>query len=364
MTATAPRKTLASFWEERAFSIGAHDVLWMDVAAAAMVRGEWAGFERRLTEGLACAAKARGDGVPADSEAIESAAVEFRYKRDLISGTDVTAWLDTTGFSAADWTEYLTRDLLRTRLSPVSDATLDAHAPSTRQLHEAALAEGICSGIFDEFERSLAGRVALAEGADSAALSAADAAPLRDTEAARLARVYAHWVNGRAADDVRRRFVRALRVEEIFRGVAERLTTPAALAVIVDAHRVEWTRVTLATLSLPTDHAAREAVLCLTIDGLSLYEVGTLARQPVRRASLFLQDSPAERRPALLAADAGQVVGPIPTEDGRFDVSRVEDRVEPVLGDERVAERARQTAIRDAAGLAMRERVVIRPTTR
>ena len=94
------------------------------------------------------------------------------------------------------------------------------------------------------------------------------------------------------ADDVRRRFVRALRVEQVFCGLAEQLTTPAALASIVDALRVDWTRLTLDTLSLPTDHAAQEAVLCLKIDGLSLYEVGALARRlktlggsPLHRAS-------------------------------------------------------------------------------
>jgi len=48
VTATAPRKSLSSFWEECAFSIGGHDIQWMDVAIGAMVRGEWAAFERRL----------------------------------------------------------------------------------------------------------------------------------------------------------------------------------------------------------------------------------------------------------------------------------------------------------------------------
>jgi hypothetical protein len=75
---------------------------------------------------------------------------------------------------------------------------------------------------------------------------------------------------------------------------------------------------------------------------------------------LFLEDSPADRRPALLAADPGQILGPMATDDGRFEVCRVEYREEPALEDERVAERARRTAIREAAGLAMRERVVHR----
>lgn len=361
MTATAPRKPLSSFWEECAFSLDGHDILWIDVAIGAMIRGEWAGFERRLAEGLACAAKARREGVAADEEAIESAAVEFRYKRDLISGADVTAWLDAAGFSAADWTDYFTRELLRTRLSPVSDATLDAHGPSTRQLHDAALAEGVCSGSFEDFEQALAGRMSLVAAATDAASNPGSPSPHLEGEAARLAHVHSHWINGRPADDVRARFVRALHVEQVFRGLAEHLTAPAALAAVLDAYRVDWTRLTLDTLSLPTEHAAREAILCLKIDGLSVYEVGALARQPVHRISLFLEDSPPEQRPALLAADGGQILGPL-AKDGRFDVWRVEARVEPALEDEQVAERARRTAIRDAAGMAMRERVVRRIT--
>jgi hypothetical protein len=39
-----------SFWDRRAFSIVGRNFAWIDVVFAAMARGEWAAFERRLAE--------------------------------------------------------------------------------------------------------------------------------------------------------------------------------------------------------------------------------------------------------------------------------------------------------------------------
>jgi hypothetical protein len=49
---------LSSFWQQHAFTLGGIDFLQIDVALAAMVFGEWARFEKRLAEGLACDARA------------------------------------------------------------------------------------------------------------------------------------------------------------------------------------------------------------------------------------------------------------------------------------------------------------------
>jgi hypothetical protein len=125
---------------------------------------------------------------------------------------------------------------------------------------------------------------------------------------------------------------------------------------VVEAHRVEWTRLTIDTLSFASDHAAREALLCLTIDGLSLHDVGALARLPVRRAAVFVDESPPERRAELLGADSGRVLR-FGGADGIFEVAYVVERTEPTLLDERVAQRARETALHESAQLAIRERV-------
>jgi len=45
------------FWGQRVFSIDGREFAWVDVVFAAMAHGEWSAFERRLAEGLACAAR-------------------------------------------------------------------------------------------------------------------------------------------------------------------------------------------------------------------------------------------------------------------------------------------------------------------
>jgi hypothetical protein len=73
----------AGFWDRRAFSIANGSFTWIDVVFAAMARGEWSAFERRLAEGLACAARADADDVSPSDEALDEAATAYRRPRAL-----------------------------------------------------------------------------------------------------------------------------------------------------------------------------------------------------------------------------------------------------------------------------------------
>src|SRR5258706_122150 len=115
---------LASFWDRHAFSVRHVDFVWLDVALAAMARGQWPAFERRLAEGLACAARADLEDAAPSQDAIDVAATAFRYDRDLISVADVDAWLERAGLTADEWIAFLQRDLLRERWSTQLDELL------------------------------------------------------------------------------------------------------------------------------------------------------------------------------------------------------------------------------------------------
>ena len=106
---------LSTLWAEPAFAAGDIDFLWIDVAIGAMAAGDWPSFERNLSEGLAAAGRARAEGVVSSQEAADTAATEFRYERDLISGEDLGAWLERHHLTTADWLAYFTRSLLRER---------------------------------------------------------------------------------------------------------------------------------------------------------------------------------------------------------------------------------------------------------
>ena len=326
------------------------DFLWIDVAIGAMVEGDWPAFERCLSEGLAASCRARAEGVAASEEAADTAATEFRYERDLISGEDLGAWLERHHLTTADWLGYFTRSLLRERYVHELDDTIDRFPPSTRQLHEAAIPEGVCSGRFEGFLISCSRRVALAMGADETILHPAPADGLAD-DARRLARQHRHWFDGPDTEDAHRRFLVALRVQRAFTDIADTLATPETLQPLLDARLMDWTRLTIESLTFSTTHAAREAILCVRIDGRSLHEVARLSSQTVRRTQVFLEDVPAARRMALLAGDTGQVLGPLAAGD-RFEVAVVVDQAPPTLDDVHVTARARRAAIADAAARA------------
>jgi len=318
----------------------------LDVAIGAMVRGEWASFERSLTEGLACAARARDEDVTIEADAVETAATAFRYERDLISGDEMTAWLERAGLSLADWTAYFVRVVLRDRFAGDLDATIDRYPPSARQLHESARVEGLCSGRFDAFERALVHRAALAVGDDPA--REWEAASEVALEVSRLRRRHAHWFDDQDGDDLLERFARAVRIERTAAVAAERLAIGSALRAMLDMRQMEWTRLDMLMLTVATRHAAREAILCVAVDGLSLDEVGRLARQTVERTSAFLEDLPDDRRVALFTADVGRAVGPL-TSGALFQVAVVTGHTTPALDDDAVRARARSAVIHAAA---------------
>jgi hypothetical protein len=356
----APRSRLSAFWDQYSFSIGEVDFLWIDVAIGAMAHGEWSDFERRLTEGLACAARAEAEHTRVDERAVDEAATAFRYDRDLISGADMNEWLDGVGVSGDEWMAHIRRGILRHMWTADMDEVVDRYAASPRQLEAAAVAEGICSGCFDAFERSFAGRVAAvaAAGAPVPPAGGLDS-PALEASVNQLARQHAHWLAMRPEADTRARLATALYLEESFASLSDRLTSKDCLREVVNAQGLDWTLIEIDTITFASEHAAREAILCVREDGLTLHDVAALARHSVRRTRMFLEEVPQQHRDRLLSVELGQVVGPLAA-DNRFEVGAVIDRSAPSLDDDRVAERARRAALDNATRRAAREHVTRR----
>jgi hypothetical protein len=354
---------LSLFWDRPAFSVHGVDFLWLDVALGAMARGQWPAFERRLAEGLACAARADLENVSPSQDELDAAATAFRYERDLISAADVTAWLERTGLSAEDWIASLSRDLLRERWSHDLEDVLDRFAPSARQLLAAAVGEGICSGVFDKFEQGFAGRAAFVFENDPVQFQRAcrrdDAHQTVDVAVTRLAQTHAHWLEMRPAADTTQRLSAMLQLEAAFDLLVNRATSSARLTEIVDTNRLEWLRLELDTVSFSTEAAAREAILCVREDGLSLYDVAALSHRLVDRTTIALEDVDVRHREQLLAAEPGRVLGPLAV-DGRFELTTLISRSVPVLADPTVAARARQALVDAALQHAARDHVTRR----
>jgi hypothetical protein len=356
-----PKNSPPPFWDRHAFTVDGVDFLWIDVVFAAMVRGEWSAFERRLAEGVACASCADSEADSPSEDAIEEATTAFRYDRELLEAADVEAWLERSAVSAEEWTEYIRRDVLRRQWSDQLDDLLDRFAPSARALIDVAAPEGICSGAFDGFEATLAGRAALVFDVDSEQFHrACDRAEARvDASLTRLARTHEHWLAMRPSEDTASRLSVVIRLDAAFTSLVTRVASEDRLRKILDMNRLEWIRLDLDTLSFASEPPAREAILCVREDGLSLYDVGSLSRRSVTRTSVMLQDVEPERRDVLLSAEPGVVLGPLVV-DGRFDVSSLIKRTPPSLADPDVAVRARDVAVELAVRRAARDHVTRR----
>lgn len=351
---------LAEFWARQAFSIRDVDFTWLDVALGAMARGQWPAFEQRLAQGLACLARAEAEDALPSEEALDGAATAFRYDRDLIAAADVNAWLERTGIPADDWIAYLNRDLLRDRWSDDLDDILDRFSPSARQLSAVTVAEGICSGSFERFLGALGGRAGFVFENDPEQfrrLCVAHEAPASlAAAAAHLAHTHAHWLSMRSAPDVCSRLTAVLQIESTFDALIDGIAANGRLRDIVDANRLEWMRLELDTVSFPIEPAAREAILCIREDGLTLYDVAALSHRSVGRRAVALEDIDPDHRDRLLAAEPGRVVGPL-TIDDRFEVTALVSRTPATLGDPAVATRARQALVDVTIQRAIRNHV-------
>jgi hypothetical protein len=353
---------MAIIWERHAFAIVDAEFQWIDVVLAAMARGDWPRFERQLAEGLACEARAAAENVPLPDAAIDEAATAFRYRRDLISASDMSGWLARMNVSSEDWMAYIARGVLRCLWAHEIEMVLDRYAPSPRHLETAAVSEGICSGLFDAFDASFSERAAIAfEACPDVFDTAQPASRAHADMATRLVRQHTHWLTMRPEDEYIARLTRILHIDDAYRAASERLLDTEALASVLDSHRLDWVVIDQDTIGFGDESAAREATLCVREDGMSMQAVAALSRQVVTRRSSFLEDLPADYRDRMLSAQPGSVIGPV-EQDGQYEIALVLARTPPTLQDERIANRARALLLAHAGRRAAGQHVTRRLT--
>ena len=311
-----------------------------------MVRGDWARFEAHVAAGAACAAEAERTGGWPEAHEVEEAATAFRYARDLLTAEEMEAWLARAGLNLDTWSDVLARDLLRARRPDRLEAFVGA-APGQFVLDEVLLAaEGICSGMFADFARTLAERVAVAETADTALDPAAIAA-----EVAGVRRKHSAWLANLNAD-LEGRLTHLVSVNAAYAALAGASLDEAALAQHLDRFRLEWLRVDLEQLSFSTAEAAQEAEWCVREDGLTLSEVAMESRQSVQDVRALLEGLDEPLRDAVLSATLDDVVGPVDI-DGRFVVALVIGKTPPSLADPLVRARAERSVVEALATRAV-----------
>ena len=335
-------------WRQKVFSVQPTDYDWIDVFLYAMVRGDWPAFEARLFEGLVCAAEAAEAQMWADEAKVDEAATTFRYDRDLLTTEETMAWLEKTGLTLEDWTDFLSRTILRDEWSLRLPTLLERHRANVDVTEATFAAEGLCSPIFKQFATTLAGRAALAATLDPTAT----VPPGRPFKIAKLVSRHAMWLDGIDSNDLATRLSHLSSVEAHFKAQAEALRTEQMLSLQVSRNRLEWMRVDLERLSFKDESAAREAIFCIKEDGLSLEDVALDSHQSVRDNAAILERLEPELRDAVLSATVDEVIGPTLIGD-RYEIAMVVGKKAAALEDSLVRARAEEAVVENLISKAI-----------
>jgi hypothetical protein len=308
------------------FTVAGRTYASEDVLIAAELRGELGALERQTRQGLACLHRlaAEPDALPPD--ALRAAAIAFRHEHNLLAADELEAWLAARGLALADWNACLRRQLLRERWDeelgriefefPVGDEEVEAALP----------AEAACTGFLRRAVERLAEDAALVPADDTVEdagdRTASIAALTRDAEVVRT----------RAPTDA-----------EVEREIA--------------AHTLDWIRIEGETLELGDVETAREAALCVRVDGRSLTDVADDSGVAASARVVYLADAEPDLRVALVSASAGELIGPVERGAGHL-LLQVRAKTAPSADDPELRRRAAIVLAARAVEREVRDRVL------
>jgi hypothetical protein len=297
--------SLSTAHSARVFSAGGHCFTWVEVIEWARARGEWAVLEQRVVGLLARERELAATSALPDVAEVQAAADDFRDRHNLLNADELEEWLGRHDVSVEEWKT----EILRSLLQHSGDAT--AMPPDV--VERACWVHGVCSGKLAAYARTLAEEVAV-HLRDQPLTLAPDELP--------------------GLSEKRERFC------------ANQLRQHVLAAELTD-NQIGWTRLDLQCLTHPDEMAAREAALCVRMDGRKLADVAASAAVELHETSLLLDDAETSLRTRLLAASPGELIGPMATDSG-YQLVLVVHRVAPSLDDAMVRLRAEETVIRRA----------------
>ncbi|MEP6708707.1 MAG: hypothetical protein ABJB32_01080 [Verrucomicrobiota bacterium] len=322
------------------FVSGNESFTMRDLIDWASFRGELEPIWKDLLRLVACENKAAELDLELDDSAIDAAAEGFRYERDLITAEETEHWLEERGLTLSDFSDYFVRhhwgNVVEDDIEPAQVDYLSA----PDDLRELLTVELILSGELDQIAIRLSWRVAgsRAVGSDGPDLQSIAAGKTRFFKRIGIDESELHDWLGRLGRDPEW-FSNALSMEAIHRGEREALLTKQARQHEVAALRLPLTRFELETVELDSYDAAREALLCVRDDEMSMAEVAAEGRYRYRCAEILLEDLPEDLQQKFLSVSAGDILEPIPRGDG-FHLCRVIEKMEPNVDDLAVKDRA------------------------
>jgi hypothetical protein len=114
--------------------------------------------------------------------------------------------------------------------------------------------------------------------------------------------------------------------------------TPEQVERSLASMRLGLMHIELETIDVDSIDAVREAFLCVREDGMSMSDVASDAGYSYERTDVLLEDLPPELQQKVLSAVPGEMLQPIPHDDG-FHVRRLLGRINPDLENDEVRAR-------------------------
>ena len=150
-----------------------------DAVEAALFRGDLGDLWQSFRQRVAAEKQADEEELDLDEEAIDAAAEQFRYERDLITAEETEQWLAARGLDLDDFTDFFTRQVFLQSLGE-EVATEEIDYPSAPgDLRQLFAVEMILTGDLDRLANDLGWRLA------AAAATAADEVDAERMEAER-----------------------------------------------------------------------------------------------------------------------------------------------------------------------------------
>ena len=292
------------------------------VLAAAEEWGQLDSVRLQARERLSALAQAQADGFQVADDLLQARSEAFRRDLGLRSAQATQEWMDAHGVSIEAFGDYLEREACRehytsnTHTRPAAAETITA-----QDVDEVLWPDLVFSGSFQPWCQQLAEIVAIVCSSKGADHIDADLATWPE-------RLNAY----------------GQRYEE-FR--ADLLST----ARLKSALRVQYQNFFLLRCEIgifDTDAAVREAVLCITEDGLSMEKVCEMAKGEFMRQEVLLNQLPSPSlQTAALSAAPGSVLPPF-EQEGRHILMYVHEKKEPDLADERTRSLLSDRIVTDA----------------
>ncbi len=314
-------------FSEPVFRAGGQSFDWRDVILCAHLAGRWQPALEVIAEGVAGLGVIEDRIDPELEDAVDAAAAEFRYDRELITAEETEAWLAARGVEVAAWLGSVRRAVLRERLEGL-DERRQAFPPSKKAIERAALVDLQCTTLGQELAEFCAGQVA---GALAAGLSADAGSPPVDASEPLPPGVDPEHTAARGSYFA----CVAAAVERLRESILKHDTLKRA----TDGHQLEWVRLACRTVTFAEEPEAREAALCLREDGEDLATVAAEAHLEVEDCEFFIEELAPDLQTLFLSARSGDVIGPVASDQGQTVYQVVTKRI-PASSDPEVRDRA------------------------